>query len=413
MKVTKKVIDTLSPKLRISQSRLLQSKTYPANIMSDNESQDSELKSNDLGTKIATITELQEKIKLLRRGLFVGVLALIALGAWVIYNNVIQTAKPGITLAKDIGSTIQEAKPKLDSAMSIYNRNEKNIMSLVEQVGEIQTDIQTTVGTVDKWKELGKGFDADTRSKLTKGIQDLITVYTEMQPDIETAFKTLDGLTGNDEEFAVKARVDFETEYEKTVKPAAEDLAKKILVDIQGEAGEKFSELSTHADEIMAGATGELHALTNSIPEKLRSALDQTLVKTINDRDDKLRKMFPKLTKEKQAALVSRLSQLSKQQGEKIFLNLFADHVSELGKASDALLEIQKTETDVNTAGGKLGDIQTSLTLLSAIIEIAKGDFSTQADKKAPANKPKKEIKSEEKQTTAKEANNEQTVENK
>jgi len=237
-----------------------------------------------------------------------------------------------------------------------------------------------------------------------------------MEPDFQEAYKTLDSLLGNNEEFAAKLRADFESEYESRVKPAAEDLAKKILVDIQGEAGEKFSELATHADEIMAGATGELHALTNGIPDKVKFALDQTLVKTINDRDEKLRKMFPKLTKEKQAALVSRLSSLSKEQSEKIFLNLFADHVSELGKASDALIKIQQTEPDIATTGGKLGDVQTSLALLSAILEIAKGDFNTQIDSEDSKNKSKNSGNSTQKKTSqkgeAKSASKQQVVEN-
>ena len=387
--------------------------------MSEHDSQDN----RDLETKLATIAELQEKIKLLRRGLFFGVLALLALGSWIIYNNVLNEAKPAIEMAKDVQSTFNGIKPKLDTAMGVYNRNSSRIENLMnqsseimDQTGEFASDIQTTIDSIEKWKELGEGFQTDTEGQLLENLQGQTTVYSEMQPDIEKAFKTLDGFVGNDEEFAAKMRADFETEYENTVKPAAEDLAKKILVDIQGEAGEKFSELATHADEIMAGATDELHALTNGIPDKIKFALDQTLVKTINDRDEKLRKMFPKLTKEKQAALVSRLSALSKEQSEKIFLNLFADHASELGKASDALIKIQQTEPDIATDAGKLGDVQTSLALLSAILEIAKGDFSTQKDNATPKEKPKDSDKSKKKQTSIKapkkSTSKEQTVEN-
>ena len=379
---------------------------------------------HSIESKLAMIEELQGKIKLLKRGLFIGVLSLLALGSWIIYNNVLNEAKPAIEMAKDVQSTFNGIKPKLDTAMGIYNRNSGRIENLVnrsseimDQTGEFASDIQTTIDSIEKWKELGEDFQTDTEGQLLENLQGLTTVYSEMQPDIEKAFKTLDGFVGNDEEFAAKMRADFEIEYENTVKPAAEDLAKKILVDIQGEAGEKFSELATHADEIMAGATSELHALTNGIPDKIKFALDQTLVKTINDRDEKLRKMFPKLTKEKQAALVSRLSVLSKEQSEKIFLNLFADHVSELGKASDALMKIQQTEPDVATAGGKLGDVQTSLTLLSTILEIAKGNFSTQQDNTTPEKKPKNDTKARENQTSTKapkkSASKEQTVENK
>ena len=175
------------------------------------------------------------------------------------------------------------------------------------------------------------------------------------------------------------SKEELEKEYEERIKPAAEDLAKKVLVDIQGQAAVKFSELSSHADDIMRSAASELHTLTNSIPKKITFAINETLVKTINKREAKMRKMFPKLTKEKQAAVLSRLSELSKEQGEKIVLTLFADHVSELGKVSDSLLKIQKLDPEPgsSTAEGQLGDIQTSLSLLSAILEVIQADLDT------------------------------------
>ena len=357
--------------------------------MSDQDSYNKSDHAEGTEAKLRQIKELESKLKLLRRGMFVGVLAIIALGALIIYNNVKQEAKPAIDMVKEMDSTFKAIKPKLDTTLNIYNRNAGRVENLVEQVTEIQTDIQTTVETADKWKALGDNFQTETQGQMLENLNGLTSVYSKMQPDIEKAFKTLDALVGNDEEFAAKVRADFETEYEKSVKPAAEDLSKKILVDIQHEAGAKFSEVSSHADEIMAGATRELYTLTNSIPEKVTFAINETLVKMINSRDEKLRKMFPKLTKEKQAALVSRLSGLSKEQGEKIFLNLFADHVSELGKVSDSLQKIQKSEpSSAGSGGGKLGDIQTSLALLSAVLEIAKEDFSTEVDITTPIASP-------------------------
>ena len=69
-------------------------------------------------------------------------------------------------------------------------------------------------------------------------------------------------------------------------------------------------------------------------------AINNTLVETINSRESKMREMFPKLTKEKQIAVASRLSNLSSLQGEKIFLALFHEHVSELGQINDSLSKI-------------------------------------------------------------------------
>ena len=160
----------------------------------------------------------------------------------------------------------------------------------------------------------------------------------------------------------------------------------------------------------MAGATSG--RLTNGIPDKIKFALDQTLVKTINDHDEKLRKMFPKLTKEKLAALVSRLSYFPRT-SEKIFLNLFADHVSELGKASDALMKMQQTEPDVATAGGKLGDVQTN----SPYLTILKSQKAILAHNKIIHQKKPRMILKLEKtnfyKAPKKSASKEQTVENK
>tara|TARA_B100000609_G_C17182165_1_gene417724 strand:+ start:188 stop:1351 length:1164 start_codon:yes stop_codon:yes gene_type:complete len=386
--------------------------------MSEHESQENIPQSGDIEAKLAEITELQEKTTLLKRGLVLGILSILALGVLFVYGNIKREAKPVIDIYKDANATVAEAQQKIENAKIVFNRNQRAVKQLLSLTNNIGNEVKELLAedTLARWRVLADDFDSDTRDDIIESLEELGKVYADMEPDFQEAYKTLDSLLGNNEEFAAKLRADFESEYESRVKPAAEDLAKKILVDIQGEAGEKFSELATHADEIMAGATGELHALTNGIPDKVKFALDQTLVKTINDRDEKLRKMFPKLTKEKQAALVSRLSSLSKEQSEKIFLNLFADHVSELGKASDALIKIQQTEPDIATTGGKLGDVQTSLALLSAILEIAKGDFKTQIDSEDSKNKSKNSGNSTQKKTSqkgeAKSASKQQVVEN-
>ena len=386
--------------------------------MSEHESQENIPQSGDIEAKLAEITELQEKTTLLKRGLVLGILSILALGVLFVYGNIKREAKPVIDIYKDANATVAEAQQKIENAKIVFNRNQRAVKQLLSLTNNIGNEVKELLAedTLARWRVLADDFDSDTRDDIIESLEELGKVYADMEPDFQEAYKTLDSLLGNNEEFAAKLRADFESEYESRVKPAAEDLAKKILVDIQGEAGEKFSELATHADEIMAGATGELHALTNGIPDKVKFALDQTLVKTINDRDEKMRKMFPKLTKEKQAALVSRLSALSKEQSEKIFLNLFADHVSELGKASDALIKIQQTEPDIATTGGKLGDVQTSLALLSAILEIAKGDFKTQIDSEDSKNKSKNSGNSTQKKTSqkgeAKSASKQQVVEN-
>ena len=342
--------------------------------MSDQDSYNKTGHAEGTEAKLRQIQELESKLKIIRWGLFAGVLLVMVLGISSIWKTTKKAAEPAVEVYKEAKATYETIKPKIDGAQKEFSR--------------ISNKLQAAKKSMEDEKSVISKIQNDTKEAI-ESVQSAQVVFDKMQPDLDKAYATLNGLVGNDEEFAAKVRADFETEYEKSVKPAAEDLSKKILVDIQHEAGAKFSEVSSHADEIMAGATRELYTLTNSIPEKVTFAINETLVKMINSRDEKLRKMFPKLTKEKQAALVSRLSGLSKEQGEKIFLNLFADHVSELGKVSDSLQKIQKSEpSSAGSGGGKLGDIQTSLALLSAVLEIAKEDFSTEVDITTPIASP-------------------------
>lgn len=294
--------------------------------MSDQDSHTSEHQSNSIDSKLTQIGELENRLKIIRWGLFVGVLAVMAIGITSIWNTSKRAAEPAVEIYKEAKVTYEGIQGKIDN---------------------------------------------------------LETHYGRISPKAKKAYKTISSLMSTEENgTSVQLKEELQKEYEEHIKPAAEDLAKKILVDIQGQAAEKFSELSSHADDIMESATSELYTLTNSIPEKITFAINETLVKTINKREAKMRKMFPKLTKEKQAAVLSRLSELSEEQGEKIVLTLFADHISELGKVSDSLLKIQRLEPEPGTsvAEGHLGDIQTSLSLLSAILEIAQSEFETESN---------------------------------
>ena len=126
----------------------------------------------------------------------------------------------------------------------------------------------------------------------------------------------------------------------------------------------------------------------------MTEAIEQSLVKMIASRDEKMREMFPKLTDEKQAALVSRLSELSKEQGHEIFVALFADHLSELGKLQDSMDAIHDKE------GGSLAgksNVESTIALLSALLDIAMTEYGTGTDKKEEPGKT--ELKPEEAET--------------
>ena len=276
--------------------------------------------------QLALIQELEHKLKLLRWGLFIGVLAVMALGISNIWKTTKRAAEPAVEVYNEAKETYEEVQGKIDGAKDVYN---------------------------------------------------------DIAPDVEKAYGTLSALV-NPDDTSDELQTEFKEQYENRIKPAAEDLAKHILVDLQGQAMEKFSEISSESDAIMLGARDVLHTLTNSIPDMVTKAINNTLVETINSRESKMREMFPKLTKEKQIAVASRLSNLSSLQGEKIFLALFHEHVSELGQINDSLSKISATETAGAQAGGLTGDVQSNLALLSAVLTIVKKEYETEVEPKTP-----------------------------
>jgi hypothetical protein len=279
--------------------------------------------------QLGLIRELEYKLKLLRRGLFVSVLAVMALGISSIWSTTKKAAEPAVEVYNEAKGTYEGVQGKIEEAQG---------------------------------------------------------VYTDIAPDVEKAYGIISelidpGETGK----ASQLREDFKLEYEAKIKPTAEDFANHVWVNLQQQATDKFSEIASESDAIMVSASDELHTLTNSIPDQITEALNATLVETINSREDSLREKFPNLTKEKQAAVLSQLSTLSGEHGERIFLSLFKEHISELGAISDSLQKISQTELPNGApAEGQVGDIQTSLALLTAILNIAKHEFDTETPSSNP-----------------------------
>ena len=279
--------------------------------------------------QLALIQELEHKLRLLRWGLFAGVVAVMALGISNIWKTTKKAAEPAVEVYTEAKETYDGIQRKIDDAQG---------------------------------------------------------VYADIAPDAENAYSIISELIDPSETGkASQLREDFKLEYEAKIKPTAENLANHVWVNLQQQATDKFAEIASESDAIMVSASDELHTLTNSIPDQITEALNATLVETINSREDSLREKFPNLTKEKQAAVLSQLSTLSGEHGERIFLSLFKEHISELGAISDSLEKISQAELlNGATAEGQVGDIQTSLALLTAILNIAKHEFDTETPSSNP-----------------------------
>ena len=279
----------------------------------ENENKPTESNS-DVQVSLAQIEELKGKVTLLRWGMFIGVIAIMTIGISSIWNTTKKAAKPAVEVYNEAKDVFDGVQGKINTAQKDYNR---------------------------------------------------------IEPKATKAYSTIKGLLDRDSKEWKTLRAEFKESVAKEIKPAAENLAKTVLVDIQDEALEKFDEISAHSEKFISLAHNEYTLLTNNVPKSISNAVEETLVKTISEREAKMREMFPKLTKEKQTLVISRLTNFSKDESQKILVALFADHLSELGKLQDSMDAIYAKEAE--NIVDKTAGVETSLALLSSIIELAMG----------------------------------------
>ena len=296
-------------------------------------SAESAASSSDIETQVAQIEELIGKIRLLRWGLFIGVLAIMAIGISSIWNTTKKAAEPAVEVYKEAKDVYESVQAKFDAAQRDYNR---------------------------------------------------------IEPKVTKVYNTAKGLLNRDSKEWQKLRSEFKDNMAEKIEPAAKVFVKEVLIDIQDEALEKFDEISNQSEEFMSMARDEYEKVTNNVPKVIGTALEQTLLKAINEREARMREMFPKLTKEKQTEVFSRLSNFTAEESEKIFVALFADHLSELGKLQDNMDAIYTKEAEAGQLSNQKSGVETTLALLTSIIEIAMREFDTTDHWEG---RPKKDLK--------------------
>jgi len=285
--------------------------------------------------------EFQSRAAMVRLTFIVAALSIMALGLWNIYK----TGKTNF----------------YEPAKSIYD--------------EFEAHYKGVEGDIDA---ITKEYD-----RLEPKVQDVISIVKSMRNPDESALPKTDGNSSN------VLRDEVNKRWENHIKPAAENLRKALLVDLQDDLLTQWEEMSAHSDLFMFTARDEYAKLTNGIPSAVSEAIEQTLATTISEREDELRAKFPKLTKEKQAALVSRLSEFSETQGEAVFLALFQDHISEVNKLQETMDAIYIKE------GGAVGtgsSVESTISLMSALMQVIMTEIDT-GTLDGPAPDDKKEEK--------------------
>ena len=182
--------------------------------------------SSDVQASLAQIEELKGKVTLLRWGMFIGVIAIMAIGISSIWNTTKKAAEPAVEVYNEAKDVFDGVQGKINTAQQDYNR---------------------------------------------------------IEPKAAQAYKTVKGLLDRDSDEWKTLQAEFKESVAKEIKPAAENLAKTVLVDIQDEALEKFDEISAHAETFISLAHNEYTLLTNNVPKSISKAVEETLVKTIAD----------------------------------------------------------------------------------------------------------------------------------
>ena len=287
---------------------------------------------------IVETNELQSRAALVRLTFIVAALAILALGLWSMYKS---------------GKT-----EFWDPAKAEYNKIEETFKGVQTEVTAMQEEFGRVKNSFDNNYTMIKGN------------------FTRLRPKVEMAYNTIKGFSDKEGKLYGEFKFELRERMQTKIEPAAEDIAKILLVDLQDDILLQIGDVQSLSEELMTIADEEYAKLTNSIPTTVSEEIEQTLVNTINEREDQLRERFPKLTKEKQQALISRLSEFSDNQGEKVFLALFQDHISEVGKIQKAMEAIYTKEGGAADTGS---NAESTLTLLSALLDLAMDELDTSA----------------------------------
>ncbi len=156
----------------------------------------------------------------------------------------------------------------------------------------------------------------------------------------------------------------------RTLEPAKQIVAdtKVILPEAQEtiEAIQNITVGGDRFDKIAENFRKELSGLEN-IPDEVADSAKDKLVAILNDRDDKLRELFPNFTREKMDALLAGLAKIADERGDEVLISLFADHIHEVDGIHTHLATIHRQEAhNIGTES----NMQAGLMLVSNVLDL-------------------------------------------
>jgi hypothetical protein len=119
-------------------------------------------------------------------------------------------------------------------------------------------------------------------------------------------------------------------------------------------------------DKIAENFRKELSGLEH-IPDEVAESAKDKLAAILNERDDKLRELFPDFTKDKMDALLAGIAKIADERGDEVLISLFADHIHEVDGIHTHLATIHKLEA--HNIGSE-SNMQAGLMLVSNVLDL-------------------------------------------
>jgi len=295
---------------------------------------------SDLSQLISETRDYQSRTALVRTTMLVAALAILALGLWSIYKS----GKENF----------------YDPAHATYTEFKNKYEEIEPDIIEIQNEASRLTPKAEKAYEfLSQFIDKENGVSLNSFDSELFTERTS------------------------KIRSEVHPRLEKHLERDVARLQKTLLEDLRGDLEEKWDELNSHSDEIAAIAREEYGKLTNNLPNVISVEIEQSLSQTVKQREKELLEKFPGLNEEKMASLTSRLSSFTEEQSKEVFMALFRDHISEINKLQENMDAIYKKEGGAAGTGSKT---ESTLSLISALLELTTGELDTGTNKEPDPN---------------------------
>jgi hypothetical protein len=131
---------------------------------------------------------------------------------------------------------------------------------------------------------------------------------------------------------------------QKDVLPMARKLADPSIRRLKPAVEKELQRLDARAPEVANAAIRELNTLGTNLPVRAGIVLDQTVGKALQQRDARLRKMFPAATDRQVTTLLDSIHIEAQDQLLKTGEKLFNPHLNSIQKILADLEKIEKTE---------------------------------------------------------------------